>query len=120
VLDSLKRTNERVGVRVLSADAVVSSNHYFGDILRHHGEAIPGSPCTGRSASGLVRSPPRHMRPHSLAEVRPGLEPCLPRLPGRRATATPPDHRVAEAGFEPAWARLRDGFKKVVGTVRLG
>src|SRR5262245_45751094 len=35
-------------------------------------------------------------------EVRPGIEPGLPRLPGRRATATLPDLRVAEAGFEPA------------------
>src|SRR5262249_38676544 len=39
-------------------------------------------------------------------EVRPGIEPGLPRLPGRRAAATLPDQSVAEAGFEPAWERL--------------
>ena len=39
-------------------------------------------------------------------EVRPGVEPGLPRLPGRRAATTLPDHSVAEAGFEPAWERL--------------
>lgn len=38
----------------------------------------------------------------SPAEVRLGIEPSLPRLPGRRAATTPPDQRVAEAGFEPA------------------
>jgi hypothetical protein len=42
----------------------------------------------------------------SPKEVRPGVEPRLPRLPGRRAAATLPDLRVAEAGFEPAWERL--------------
>jgi hypothetical protein len=42
----------------------------------------------------------------SPTEVRPGVEPGLPRLPGRRAAATLPDLRVAEAGFEPAWERL--------------
>ena len=39
------------------------------------------------------------------SEVQPGVEPGLPRLPGRRAAATLPDLRVAEAGFEPAWER---------------
>ena len=42
----------------------------------------------------------------SPREVRPGLEPGLPRLPGRRAAATLPDLRVAESGFEPARERL--------------
>src|SRR5215813_9228933 len=42
----------------------------------------------------------------SPKEVRPGIEPGLPRLPGRRAAATLPDLPVAEAGFEPAWERL--------------
>src|SRR5262249_29861751 len=51
-----------------------------------------------RRASSCWTSSPR--------EVRPGVEPGLPRLPGRRAAATLPDLRVAEAGFEPAWGRL--------------
>jgi hypothetical protein len=39
-----------------------------------------------------------------IAEVRPGIEPGLPRLPGWRAATTLPDLRVAEAGFVPASA----------------
>src|ERR671936_167176 len=53
-----------------------------------------------------TRAPSVHASP-ALAGVRPGIEPGLPRLPGRRAAATLPDRRVAEAGLEPAWERLR-------------
>jgi hypothetical protein len=42
----------------------------------------------------------------SPKQVRPGVEPGLPRLPGWRAATTLPDRPVAEAGFEPAWERL--------------
>src|SRR5947209_6981825 len=42
----------------------------------------------------------------NVEEVQPGVEPGLPRLPGRCAAKTLPDRRVAEAGFEPAWERL--------------
>src|SRR5262249_11410941 len=40
--------------------------------------------------AGCGRGTPT-MRPHFLAEVRPGIEPGPPRLPGRRATAALPD-----------------------------
>src|SRR3954447_15153476 len=48
-------------------------------------------------------SPPRYMRPRSLTEVRPGLEPGLPRLPGRCAAATLPDRRKEQSS--QCWCR---------------
>lgn len=81
-----------------------------GRVARQSGEwgSNPRSPAS--RAGGLPLSYPLNEcdsgvflldEPSMLREVRPGIEPGLPRLPGRRAAATLPDQSVAEVGFEP-------------------